>query len=207
MGDDNIMIKFNFNFIGNSKLHCIKDPREVEPLLEKGESLTKKNRAGQTPFDTCSNAAVAREFVKAIDEDNLLELFTETGPTNIFHTVQNVKAAEVYYNKIKEILLNIGKSEEEAENQLKDLINTQDHKGDTPLHCACRHHNAELTKFLVQKGGNLLIRNNKGFVPFREYRKGRISEQDLDLLDELMDMSQLSNTEKGELVEEIVLLI
>lgn len=183
----------------NTPLHNVKNPKVAKLLLDNGADLTIENFWCETPFDTCANEAVAKEFVKAVkDKDELLKILTEQNEFgfNIFHRVKDAGVAKVYMEEIKNILSDKGFSSEEIEVQWKSIVNAQNYDGNTPVHAAAIMHDFELAKFYVENGGNLGIKNNDGKNPIFVLHPVQTAA-DREMLDKMIDLAPVSNEKKA----------
>lgn len=142
------------------------DPEVIKCLVTNGANVDEKNGDGNTPL----NNACARKKGGYVIIKILLELGANI---NIQNDLCNTPLHELF--KIENSFDSIKLLVSTAVN-IKELLNTGDINGNTPLHLASYHQNPEVVQYLIDMGADVNAKNQKGNTPFIEAILGNNKE-------------------------------
>ena len=158
---------------GNTPLHHVSLPEEVEFLIANGADVNAKNNKGETPLFLPSRR----------NQEGIVQLLIAKGADGNARNNEGETPLLQMSNQLRIVqLLIVGGADVNAKNnkgftplhlastkEVAELliakganVNAKTNEGDTPLHLA---RSKEVAELLIAKGANVNAKNNKGFTP------------------------------------------
>ena len=129
----------------------------IKKYIKNGGDVNAKNETGESVLIVALKNGCDEDIIQLLINSGANLLDTDNEGVSVFDTA----IAYNYINLVKYLV----------KNKLYDVNKTTRKSGFTPLMCACSYGRIEIVKYLLQKGANKDITDNKGLNAFDFARK------------------------------------
>lgn len=141
--------------------HAVKCRNEslVEMLIDYNANVHATDKNGKTPI-LCATPGDL-DIIQLLMAKGASIVHKDVGGRSLLHhlILKNDDAEDEFLDYLKFLLPLFSFT---IENSISDLINQQDNQGNSTLHYAAKRQFSEILEYLIEKGANLDLQNNKG---------------------------------------------